>query len=243
MRTCPPHDLTGKPVAGSLPDGPGSEVLRDLMARSRAVLAAHPLCQARLARGERAPNAVWLWGQGTKPRLPRLTERFGLTGAVVAGVPLAAAFGMLAGFRRVHVPGATGQLDTDLRAKAEYGLRALEEVDLLFLHVEAPAEGGCLGDPQRKIDAIERFDGEVVAPVLEGLGRLGTEWRMMVMPDHPTPCALRTHTAEPVPFLVAASQDQAKAQGLARGFNERDAREQGIFIAEAHSLLERLLRR
>src|SRR5437870_1630754 len=123
------------------------------------------------------------------------------------------------------------------------GLRALAERDFLFLHVEAPDEGGHMGDAQKKVEAIENVDAKVVGPLLEGLRAAGGEWRLLVMPDHPTPCALKTHTDDPVPFVVYISSDERKPRGLARGYNERDAREQGIFIPEAHTLLERLLRR
>jgi len=243
MRTTPPHDLSDKPVAGHFPEGPGSEVLRDLMERSRQFLAEHPRCQERLARGERVPTAIWLWGQGKRPEVPTLRERFGLDGSVIAAVDLVNGLGVLAGLTRIRVPGATGFLDTNFRGKAEYGLRALGERDFLFLHVEAPDEGGHMGDPQKKVEAIENVDEKVVGPLLEGLRACGDEWRMLVMPDHPTPCALKTHTDDPVPFVVYISADEQKPRGLSRGYNERDAREHGIFIPDAHTLLERLLRR
>ena len=243
MRTKPPHDLSDKPVAGHFPEGPGAEVLRDLMERSRPFLATHPLCQARAARGERVPTAIWLWGQGKRPQVPTLRERFGIEGSVIAAVDLVNGLGVLAGLEKIAVPGATGFLDTNFRGKAEYGLRALAERDFLFLHVEAPDEGGHMGDAQKKVEAIENVDAKVVGPLLEGLRAAGGEWRLLVMPDHPTPCALKTHTDDPVPFVVYVSSDERKPRGLARGYNERDAREQGIFIPEAHTLLERLLRR
>ena len=242
MRTCSPHDLTGKPVTGSLPDGPGSDVLRDLMERSRDFMAAHPICQNRLARGERAPTAIWLWGQGTLPSLPPLGGRFGLAGAAVTGVPLAAGLAMLAGLTRIALPESVGALDVDLRAEAELALGALEQHDFVFVHTEAPAVCGCMGDAPGKVEAIERLDADLVGPIVEGLRQRGVEWRMLVVPDHPTPCAARTHTAEPVPFVVAVSGDEGKPQGATRGFSEKDARDNGIFIAEGHALLERLLR-
>jgi 2,3-bisphosphoglycerate-independent phosphoglycerate mutase len=243
MRTTPPHDLSDKPVAGHFPEGPGADVLRDLMERSRGFLAEHRICREKLARGERVPTAIWLWGQGKRPQLPTLRERFGVDGSVIAAVDLVNGLGVLAGLRRISVPGATGYLDTNFRGKAEYGLRALDEREFLFLHVEAPDEGGHLGDPAKKVEAIENFDEKVVGPILEGLRQSSDEWRMLVLPDHPTPCALKTHTDDPVPFVVYVSSDERKARGLSRGYNERDAREQGIFIPEAHTLLERLLRR
>jgi 2,3-bisphosphoglycerate-independent phosphoglycerate mutase len=242
MRTVAPHELTDKPVGAAWPDGPGAEVLRDLMERSRACLADHALCQTRLARGERVPTAIWLWGPGQRIRLPSLRERFGIEGVVVAAVDVANGLGVLAGLRRVEVPGATGFFDTDFRGKAQAGLQALAERDFLFLHVAAPDEGGHMGDAARKIEAIERLDEQVVGPLLDGLRAMGAEWRMLILPDHATPCALKTHTGEPVPFAVYVARDEAKPRGVARGYNERDARDQGIFIPEAHTLIERLLR-
>jgi 2,3-bisphosphoglycerate-independent phosphoglycerate mutase len=242
MRTTPPHDLTDKPVGGSFPEGPGAEVLRDLMERSRRFLADHRICQTKIVRGERVPTAIWLWGQGKRPQLPTLRERFGVDGSVIAAVDLVNGLGVLAGLRRIAVPGATGFLDTNFLGKAEYGLRALEEREFLLLHVEAPDEGGHLGDPQKKVEAIENVDAKVIGPLLEGLRQSPDEWRMLVMPDHPTPCALKTHTSDPVPFVVYVAGDDRKPRALTRGYNERDAREQGIFIPEAHTLLERLLR-
>jgi len=243
MRTTPPHDLSDKPVAGHFPQGPGADVLCDLMERSRRFLAEHRICREKRARGERVPTSIWLWGQGKRPQIPTLRERFGVDGSVIAAVDLVNGLGVLAGLRRISVPGATGYLDTNFRGKAEYGLRALDEREFLFLHVEAPDEGGHLGDPAKKVEAIENFDEKVVGPILEGLRQSSGEWRMLVLPDHPTPCALKTHTDDPVPFVVYVSSDEQKARGLSRGYNERDAREQGIFIPEAHTLLERLLRR
>src|SRR5204862_434531 len=150
MRTTPPHDLSDKPVAGHFPDGPGAEVLRDLMERSRRFLAEHPLCQARAARGERAPTSIWLWGQGKRPRLPTLRERFGVEGSVIAAVDLVNGLGVLAGLKKIAVPGATGFLDSNFLGKAQHGLRALAEREFLFPHVAAPDEGGHMGAARQK---------------------------------------------------------------------------------------------
>ncbi len=241
-KTTPPYDVADKPVAAALPQGPGADLLRHLMDRARAVLAEHPHCRARLARGERAPTGVWLWGQGKPVTLPTVRERFDVDGSVVAAPDVVNGLGTLAGHRRVDVPGATASLDTDLRAKAEHGLRALAERDFLLLHVAAGDEVGHLGDAQRKVETIERLDTELVGPLLDGLRLGGGEWRLMVLPEHGTLCASHAHSAEPVPFVVYASGDEQKSRGVSRGFCERDARDQGIFIPEAHGLIERLLR-
>jgi len=238
VRTAPPYEVTDKPVAAALPDGPGAEVLRDLIERSRALLTAHPICQARRAREERAPNAIWFWGQGKRLELPR----FRVPGAVVSASDLVRGLGVLAYLRPIDVPGATGFLDTDLRAKVTHGLRALADRAFLLLHVAAPDEASHLGDAQRKVEAIERFDEQVVAGILEGLRATGAGWRVLVVPDHASPCAQRGHSAEPVPFIVYTSNDESKPQGVSRGYSEREARDQGVFIAEAHTLLDRLLR-
>ena len=161
---------------------------------------------------------------------------------MVAAADLVRGLGAMAGLQVVDVPGATGQCDTNFRGKAEHGLRALEERDFLLLHVAAPDEGGHLGDAQKKVEAIERLDEDVLGPLLDGLRARGGEWRVMVLADHSTPCARRTHTTDPVPFTVYVSAHEEKTTSQKRGYHERDAREQGIFVPEAHTLLERLLR-
>ncbi|HEV7732560.1 MAG TPA: cofactor-independent phosphoglycerate mutase [Candidatus Binatia bacterium] len=242
MRTIPPHTISEKPVAPAMPEGPGAERLQALMSRASGILAAHPVCEARRARGERAPTSIWLWGQGTRTTLPSLRSRFGIEGSVVAALDHVRGLGMMAGLRVLDVPGATGDLDTNFRGKAERGLAALDDRDFVWINVGAATEGGHSGDPQKKITAIEQFDEHVVGPVLEGLRQRGGEWRVMVAPDHPTPCATRGYTAEPVPFVVYVARDEEKARGQKRSYHERDAREQGIFIPEGHTLVERLLR-
>jgi 2,3-bisphosphoglycerate-independent phosphoglycerate mutase len=242
MTTTPPHDITDQAVAGRLPQGTGADVLCALMENARRTLHDHPVNAERRARGEREATSIWLWGQGRRPQVPTLRERFGLEGSVIAAVDLINGLGVLAGLERIRVPGATGFLDTDYRAKAEYGLGALASRDFLFLHVEAPDEAGHMGDPAAKVKAIEEIDAKVIGTLLEGLAPLG-EWRILVTPDHPTPCAIKTHSDDPVPFTVYTSADAAKTKGPSRRYTEGDAREHGIFITEGHTLLERFLRR
>jgi 2,3-bisphosphoglycerate-independent phosphoglycerate mutase len=242
METTPPHDITDQRITDHLPSGKGADRLRDLMERSREVLRDHPVNVERRTRGEREATQVWLWGQGRRPELPTLKEQFRLNGAVIAAVDLVNGLGVLAGLERLRVPGATGYLDTDYGAKAEYGLRALADRDFLFLHVEAPDEAGHMGNAAEKVKAIEAIDALIVGRLLDGLPQYG-EWRMLVMPDHATPCALKTHSDDPVPFTVFSSADLSKTKGPSRRYTETDARDHGIFIASGHTLLERLLRR
>jgi 2,3-bisphosphoglycerate-independent phosphoglycerate mutase len=242
MRTKPPHDITGQPIADHVPAGDGAERLIDLMERSRDLLRDHPVNMRRREQGKHEVTQIWTWGQGRSRRIPTLKERFGIAGAVIAAVDLVNGLGVIAGLHRIHVPGATGYLDTDYRAKAEYGLRALGDHDFLMIHVEAPDEAGHMGDVAEKVKAIEAIDELVVGTLLEGLSQYG-EWRLLVMPDHPTPCELKTHSSEAVPFTVFSSADLGKTKGQSRRYNESDARGHGIFIPEAHTLIERFLKR
>jgi 2,3-bisphosphoglycerate-independent phosphoglycerate mutase len=241
-RTLPPHAVVDQPVEPVLPAGAGSERLRALMDRGAVVLDAHPVCEARRARGEGAPNAIWLWGQGGPGVLPALRERFAVEGAVVAARAVARGIGARAGLRVIDVPGATGGSDTDLRGKVEHGLRALDEVDFLFLHMAAPDDSGHAGDAPQKVRDIERLDAELLGPLLDGLRARGGDWRVMVLADHATPCGKRTHTADPVPFVVYVADHDRRAGAQKRAYHERDAGEQGIFVLEGYTLVERLLR-
>jgi 2,3-bisphosphoglycerate-independent phosphoglycerate mutase len=171
--------------------------------------------------------------------VPTLRARFGIDGAVISAVDLVNGLGVLAGLERIRVPGATGFLDTNYRGKAEYGLRALREKDLLFLHVEATDEAGHMGAVDKKVQAVEDFDAKVVGPLLEGLCGFD-DWRLLLMPDHATPCALKTHTPDPVPFVIVSAAD-LKTPRAPRGYNERTAAAAGVVVEQAHQLLPEYL--
>lgn len=226
VRTTPPHEVTNKPVAARLPEGRGAEVLRGVMERAEGVLSGHPLCAGRRSRGESAPNGLWLWGLGTRATLPAFRERFGVDGTVVSRADFVHGLGRLAGMTVVDVP--------EPAAGVDLALRALAERDCVLLGAEVSDFATESGKPA---DAIEQFDDRIVGQALAGLRAIGDDWRLMVIP--PT----KRHTAESVPFAVYVARDEAKDRGASRGFSERDARELGIFIPEAHTLLERLLRR
>ena len=200
----PPHDITGKPVEAYLPKGAGADLLRDLMRRSAEILREHPVNKARRAAGKTEATSAWFWGQGTRPAVPTLKERFGVEGSVISAVDLVNGLGRLAGLKLIKVPGATGFLDTDYAAKARYGLEALKARDFLLLHIEAPDEAGHMGRADLKKEAIERIDELIIGPMLAGLGGLG-DFAILLMPDHATPSQLKTHSPEPVPFALMTS--------------------------------------
>jgi 2,3-bisphosphoglycerate-independent phosphoglycerate mutase len=238
MTTTPPHDITGQKIAAYLPSGDGAERLLQLMDDSRHLLAEHPVNKKRAADGLRTATAIWLWGQGRAPRLPLLTERFGIKGGVISAVDIIHGLGVYAGLERIDVPGITGFLDTNYRGKGEYGLRSLEKNDFVFIHVEATDEAGHMGDVKAKIQALEDFDEKVVGTVLKGMEQR-KDWRVLLMPDHPTAIALKTHVAEPVPFVLY-SPTEPRNNGPV-GYNEKDAATTGIVAKQAFRLMEALI--
>jgi len=239
MTTTPPHDITDQKIRTYLPQGKGADKVRDLMKASEALLAQHPVNRARQEAEKRKATTIWLWGQGRAPKMPTLKQRFGIEGGVISAVDIINGLGVYAGLERVRVPGITGYLDTNYRGKGEYGLRALEQMDLIFIHVEAPDEAGHMGDLEKKIQAIEDFDEKVVGTVIRGMDRW-PEWRLLLLPDHPTPIALKTHSSDPVPFVLFSSVERKNSNGL--GFNEADAKKTGIVVKKAFTLIEGLIK-
>jgi 2,3-bisphosphoglycerate-independent phosphoglycerate mutase len=194
--TRPPHDIVGERIEAHLPKGGDAPRLIRAMERSREILRGQPVNRERIARGERPATMIWPWSGGRTPGLPSFREKYGLSGAMISAVDLLNGIARLAGMEVVRVPGATGYLDTDYDAKARYALAALERVDFLYLHVEAPDEAGHMGDVGEKVKAIERVDG-MLGKILESFDGI-----VAVLPDHPTPIRVKTHTADPVPFAV-----------------------------------------
>jgi len=241
MQTTPPHDITGQRIAGRLPEGEGSETLRELMHHSRTILAAHPVNKQRQASGHKPASSIWLWGQGRRPAVPTIHERFGLDGSVISAVDLVRGIGVLAGLEVINVPGATGFLDTNYLGKAEYGLESLKHKDFLFLHVEATDEAGHMGAADKKVQALEDFDQKVVGTILAGL-RVHPEWRVLLMPDHATPVAIKTHSDDPVPFAILSSEDLTRGNQKPVQYNEPCAKSTGIVVPHAWRIMERFIR-
>jgi 2,3-bisphosphoglycerate-independent phosphoglycerate mutase len=236
----PPHDITGKPIETHLPVGPGADLLRNLMTRSAEILREHPINVARRANGKTEATSAWFWGQGTRPAVPTLKERFGVDGRVISAVDLVNGLGRLAGLELIKVPGATGYLDTDYAAKARYGLESLKTRDFLLLHIEAPDEAGHMGRADLKTEAIERIDELIIGPLLNQLGALG-DFTILLMPDHATPSQLKTHSPEPVPFALLKST--TTNSGPARRYTEADGSKTGLVVSDGYHLIESLFGR
>jgi 2,3-bisphosphoglycerate-independent phosphoglycerate mutase len=232
----PPHDIPGRPIAEFLPRGPGSELLRDLMKRSQAVLKDHPVNVRRRERGEVPATMIWLfWGSGRVPEMPPFRQVYGLRAALTSGVDLLRGLGKMMGMDILAIPGVTDGLDNDGSAQVAGALAALEDHDLVAVHVEAPDEAAHAGSADDKIAAIENIDREVVG---ELRAWKGDSLRVLVMPDHPTPIAARTHSPEPVPFVLWGPG--FKANG-AQGFTEAEAQERNLLLDPGYSIMSRLV--
>lgn len=202
--TTPPHDVPDRPAADYLPRGAGAELLRALMHAGTEVVKDHPVNQARLAAGKAPANAIWLWGQGKAPQLPLFADLHGLQGAILSAVDLVRGVGMLAGWERVDVPGATGYLDTDYAAKGRYAIAALADHDLVCVHVEAPDEASHEGRTAAKVEALERIDQDIVVPLRQALERFPS-WRILVSPDHATLLRTRAHDRDWATWAMAGT--------------------------------------
>jgi 2,3-bisphosphoglycerate-independent phosphoglycerate mutase len=237
----PPHDILEKEVDKYLPSGEGSALLRDLIKKSQAILKKHPVNEKRRAAGKRTADSIWLWGQGKKPSVPTYREKYGIKGALISAVDLTKGLGLCAGLDIINVPGATGWIDTNYAGKAEYALNALDGNDFVYIHVEAPDEAGHSGSLEYKIKAIEDIDSKLIGPVLAGLKSRFGDFRLLLMPDHATPVKVRTHTDEPVPFVVYDSRRNEEVSGVA--YDESIAAgSDSIFVEKGHTLMEQFIK-
>jgi 2,3-bisphosphoglycerate-independent phosphoglycerate mutase len=241
LECTPPHDIQDKEIMDYLPRGEGGDVINGLMEASHAILSHHPVNKGRLEQGKRAANSIWLWGQGRRPSMPTFREKYGLEGAVISAVDLTKGIGIYAGFEVINVPGATGWIDTNYVGKAEHALFALKEKDIVYLHVEAPDEAGHTGDVRNKIKAIEDFDEFIVGNILYGMQQFD-EYRILALPDHPTPLEIRTHSSEPVPFVIY--DNKAERKGAPVSYDEAIAqRPDALRFEEGHTLMDYFLKK
>lgn len=236
-KTQPPHDIPDRPIAGSLPQGPGSGLLRDLMQRSRDLLRDHAVNRERRAAGKRPATQIWLWGQGKAPSLRPFRDVYGKQGAIISAVDLVRGVGVLLGWKRIDVPGTTGYLDTDYAAKGRYAVDALRDNDLVCVHVEAPDEASHEGKADAKIKALEEIDRHIVGPLLAALPACG-DWRILVSPDHRTPLRTRAHSHGAVPFAMAGTHIQSKGQST---YDEAIADASDVAFDKGHELMKHLL--
>jgi 2,3-bisphosphoglycerate-independent phosphoglycerate mutase len=232
----PPHDITDRNIEAHLPQGEGSQKVISLMNRSRDIVDRCSVNMKRIENGKLPATQIWLWGQGKKPNLPSFSEKFGITGSVITAVDLVRGIGRLAGLEIIHVKGATGFVDTNYEGKADNALRSLEKKDFVFIHVEAPDEAGHLGDAGLKIRAIEDLDRRLLKRILSNIG---TGYRLLVMPDHPTPVRIKTHSSDPVPFILWG---QGIATNGVPDYSEKAALDSGLFIEKGHELINLLFR-
>lgn len=226
----PPHDITGQPVVSYLPDGPDAGILLEAMKISEEVFAHHPVNLARLNQGKNPATTIWPWSGGMRPAIKPFKELTGLSGGIISAVDLLNGIGIYAGMEIVRVPGATGFIDTDYQAKARYAIEALKHLDFLFVHVEAPDEAGHMGDLKEKILAIERVD-EMIGTIMKGFSG-----RIAVLPDHPTPIRLKTHTAEPVPFAILGKDKDTTSR-----FSEQEGKTGMYGLLQGPSLIPLLI--
>ena len=240
VKTTPPHDIIGKPIEDYLPRGPGSEILVRLIEQSEAILSTDDVNQVRRDLGENPATHIWLWGQGKMPKLPPFSKQYGIkSSASIAAVDLVRGLSKIIGWEHIEVPGATGYLDTNYEGKGKAAVAALEDHDLVFVHIEAPDEAGHNGDISGKVRAIEQIDQHIVGPILKYLQNLDDDWRIMVLPDHPTPCSIRSHTSEPVPFAIAGTRIVSVAK---RHFTEADAKKSDLHVNLGFELMEYFLK-
>ena len=239
VKTTAPHDIIDEPVERHLPRGRGAKGLNKLMDQAHAILADHEINTVRRDLQENPVTDIWLWGQGQKPQMDDFCRKFGPNAAVITAVDLVRGLGRLMGMKIVEVEGATGYLDTNYRGKGEAAIEVLKDKDLVIVHVESPDEAAHGGLVEEKIEAIERIDHDIVEPVLKYLQGQSKSWRIMVLPDHPTPIRLRTHSDDPVPFAMAGS-DVGAVRKLT--FSEANAKQSGLTIEKGDTLMEYFLK-
>lgn len=231
-----PHDIIGKVIGPYLPEGEVGEPFLRFMKESYDILSKHPVNEERRRRGLKAANSAWLWSPGKKPALPSFYEKWGLSGCVISAVDLIKGIGICAGMESVDVEGATGNIHTNFRGKAEAAIDAFRRgIDYVYIHVEAPDECGHRAEVENKVLSIERIDSEILSPVCEYLRSTGEAYRVLVLPDHPTPCELRTHTSDPVPFMIYESD---KAHMGITPFTEETAAACRRHLADGTDLME-----
>lgn len=235
----PPHDISGRVVGEHLSRHPDAARLIAMMEESYALLKDHPVNLARIATGKRPANSIWLWGQGSKPMLPSFEETYGVKGSVISAVDLLKGIGKCAGMDTPDVPGATGYIDTNFKGKAQAAVEALASgKEFVYIHIEAPDECGHRNEPENKVRAIELIDEEVLSILLPALEEYD-DYKVMILPDHPTPIVTRTHAGDPVPYMIY-HKNKEKSSGV-DSINEESAKMTGNFIEYGPGIMKKFL--
>ena len=235
----PPHDILGKVIGEYLPTEPA---LKEMMKKSYDILNEHPLNVERAKKGLNKANSIWFWGAGTRPALDSFEGKFGLKGAMISAVDLLKGIAVGAGMTNIEVEGADGTLHTNYEGKADAAVKAVTEdgFDFVYIHVEAPDEMGHQGSYERKIQAIQYLDEKVIRRVYEKMKASGEDFRMLITPDHPTPICTRTHSMNPVPYMI---YDSTKEENHTWNYNEKEAKESGNFLPDGYKIMDEFLER
>ncbi len=237
-----PHDILGKPIRRCLPKGQNGKILEQMIRLSYQYLRHHPINEERRNLGLNIASAIWFWGEGRKPALPCFAEKYGCRGAMISAVDLMKGIGKCAGLDVIEVEGATGNINTNYQGKAEAAINALRNsCDFAYIHVEAPDECGHHHEIANKIKSIELIDKYIVGPIIKTLRDDGEDFAILLLPDHPTPIRLRTHTSDPVPFALYRSNDEQ--DGQVTEYNEKSASSTGVFVDEGYTLIDSLIQK
>ncbi len=242
--TTPPHDIQDMATGEHIPKGQGSELLIQIMDTAKSIIGSSQRIREAFDQYKGNPNAIWFWGGGKKPEMDSFNDKYGLNGYTISAVDLIHGIGRGAGLKPLRVEGATGYLDTNYKGKVEALFKGLEEGDFIYLHVEAPDESGHEGNIEHKVKAIEDFDSKIVIPVLEGMKKY-KDYTILVMPDHPTPVSIKTHSSDPVPFAIYRNTDWENTVSdrfNADSYSEIAAAKTGLHLEEGHNLINHMIK-
>ncbi len=236
----PPHDISDKKITDFLPKGDGADEILELMKKSSEILKKHPVNLKRISEGKNPATSIWIWGEGRKPALDSFEGKYHLKGSVISAVDLIKGIAICAGMESIDVEGATGTYQSNFDGKADAALKSLldDGKDFVYIHMEAPDECGHQGDAEHKKLSVELIDEKVVGKIRRVLGERGVDYKMLIMPDHPTPIKLKTHVSDPVPYVIFTSND-LKDTGLT--YTEKNAKATGNFIEKGYTLMDKFL--
>ncbi len=240
VKLTPPHDISDKKITDHLPKGDGADKLLEMMKKSVEILKDHPVNKKRIEQGKKPATSIWPWGEGTKPQLEKFSDKFGKTAGVISAVDLIKGIAILADMKSVDVDGANGNFDTNYKGKADacFDLLTKDNKDFVYLHLEGPDECGHRGEAQNKKYSVEMIDEKVIGYLREQLEKAGIDYKMMVLPDHPTPISLKTHVSDPVPYIIFDSTKQCENNRI---YCEKEAKATGKYIEEGYELMSHFL--